>query len=70
MSVRTVPPLGIVRSVPDREVHHRVQLVPPAAIVGKTLQVDHQDARQRPQVKLLCGLLVLLTGGAIPVRTR
>ena len=55
--------------VPDREVHHGVQLVSPAAVVGEAFQVDHQDARQRPQVKLLGGLLVFLTGGTVPVWT-
>lgn len=38
---------GIVTLVvPDWKVHHRVQLVPPAAVVGESLQVDDQDAWQ------------------------
>lgn len=50
----------------DGEVDHCVQLVSPAAVVGEALQVHHQDAGQRPQVKLLSGLLVLLTGRTVP----
>lgn len=54
------------RDPPDWELHDCVKLIPPVSIVGETFEVDHQDLRQGPQVKLLCGLLVLLTVGTVP----
>lgn len=54
------------RDPPDWEFHHRVQLIPPVSTVGEPFEVDHQDLRQGPQVKLLCGLLMLLTVGTVP----
>ena len=35
-------------------------------VVGKSLQMNNQHLRKGPQVKLLGGLLMLLTGGAVP----
>lgn len=52
--------------IPDWKVHHRVQLVPPTSVVRESLEVDDQDTRQRPQVKLFCCLLVFFTCWAIP----
>lgn len=56
--------------IPDGKVHHSVQLVPPTAVVRETLQVNDQNARQRPQVELLGGLLVFLARWAIPARAK
>ena len=55
---------------PKGEVDQGVQLVPHVAAVGEPLEVDHQDRGQRPQVQLLSGLLVLLTGRTVPTHTR
>jgi len=43
-----------------------VNLVPPVAVVGESLEVDDQGVGQGPQVKLLGGLLVLLALGTVP----
>lgn len=53
---------------PDGKVHHCVQFVPPTSIVRESLQVNHQDARQGPQIKLFGGLLVFLTCWTVPKR--
>lgn len=54
--------------VPEWEVNKRVQFIPHVAAVGEAFQVDHQHRRQRPQVQLLRGLLVLLAVWTVPVR--
>lgn len=54
------------RDPPDWEFHNCIKFVPPVSIVGETFEVDHQNLRQGPQVKLLCGLLMLLTVGTVP----
>lgn len=54
--------------IPDGKVHHCVQFVPPTSIIGESLQVHHQNARQRPQIKLFGGLLVFLTCWTVPKR--
>lgn len=54
------------RDPPDWEFHNRVELIPPVSAVGETFEVHHQDLGQGPQVKLLCGLLMLLTVGTVP----
>ena len=51
---------------PSRKLNHRVQFVPPVAIVAEPLQTNHEKGGQRPQVKLLRGLLVLLAVRAVP----
>lgn len=55
-------------SVPEWEVNKGVQLIPHVAAVREAFQVDNQHGRQRPQVQLLSGLLVLLTVWTVPVR--
>lgn len=52
--------------IPDGKVHHCVQFVPPTSIIGESLQVNHQNARQRPQIKFFGGLLVFLTCWTVP----
>lgn len=54
------------RDAPDWEFHNCIKFVPPVSIVGEAFEVDHQNLRQGPQVKLLCGLLMLLTVGTVP----
>ena len=58
------------RDPPDWEFHNRIKLIPPVSIVGETFEMDDQDLRQGPQVKLLCGLLMLLTVGTVPEEKR
>lgn len=59
-----------LRHPPDREFHDCVEFISPVSIVGEAFEVDHQDLRQGPQVKLLCGLLMLLTVGTVPAEKR
>jgi len=44
----------------DREFHKRVQLVTPIACVRESLEVNDENWRQLPDVKLLCRLLMTL----------
>ena len=50
----------------DRKLYEGVNLVPPVSVVGKPFEVDYQNLGQTPEVKLLSGLLVLLTVWTIP----
>lgn len=58
------------RDPPDWELYDCVKLIPPVSTVGETFEVDHQDLGQGPQVKLLGGLLMLLTVGTVPRERR
>lgn len=55
-------------TVPEREVNKGVQLIPHVAAIGEAFQVHNQHGRQRPQVQLLSGLLVLFTVWTVPGR--
>lgn len=53
--------------VPDGEIHHIVDLVPPdKAAEGEALELDDEDVGQAPQHELLGCLTVLLTLWAVP----
>lgn len=54
--------------VPEWEINKGVQFIPHVTTVGEAFQMDHQHRRQRPQVQLLSGLLVLLTVWTVPAR--
>jgi hypothetical protein len=47
-----------------------VELVAPVPVVGEALEVDDEDARQLPQVKLLGGALVLLAAWTVPAKQK
>lgn len=59
--------LSLSLCLPEWEIYKRVQFIPHITAVGEALQMDHQHRWQRPQVKLLGGLLVLLTVRTVPV---
>lgn len=61
---------GVCVCAPNGKVHHCVQFVPPTSIIGESLQVNHQNARQGPQIKLFGGLLVFLTCWTVPKRNK
>ncbi len=54
--------------VPEWEIDKGVQFIPHIATVGEAFQMNHQHWRQRPQIQLLGGLLVLLTVRTVPAR--
>ena len=56
--------------VPEREVHDAVEFLSGELGVGEPLEVDDENLRQRPEVQLLRGELVLLTHRTVPAHTR
>jgi len=59
-----------VAQLPNWVVNECVQFVSPVAAVREPFQMNDQYLRQFPQVKLLGGLLVLLTCRTIPTTIR
>lgn len=57
-------------NLPEWEINQGVQFIPHVAAVGEAFQVDHQHRRQRPQVQLLGGLLVLLAVRTVPEKAK
>lgn len=55
---------------PNGKVHHCVQFVPPTSIIGESLQVNHQNTRKGPQIKLFGGLLVFFTCWTVPKKEK
>lgn len=54
--------------LPDREVNHVVDLVPPdEAPEGEAFELDDQNVGQTPQQQLLGGLAVLLALWTVPL---
>lgn len=56
----------VLTRVPEGKLHNAVKFLSGELGVGEPLQVDDENLRQRPEIQLLRGQLVLLTHRTVP----